>query len=74
MASAPAIFQRAMDNILQGIPRVQCYIDDILVSGLDNEDHLRTLERVLSRLQQNGVTVKREKCYFLQDAVEYLGP
>ena len=73
VASAPAIFQRAMDNILQGIPRVQCYIDDILVSGLNDEDHLRTLERVLSRLQQNGVTVKKEKCYFLQDAVEYLG-
>ena len=57
-----------MDNILQGIPRIQCYID-----GLDDEDHLRTLERVLSRLQQNGVTVKKDKCYFLQDAVEYLG-
>ena len=29
IASAPAIFQRAMDSILQGIPRVLCYLDDI---------------------------------------------
>ena len=33
VASAPAIFQRTMDSILQGIPRVCCYIDDILISG-----------------------------------------
>ena len=28
MASAPAVFQQAMDKILHGIPRVICYIDD----------------------------------------------
>ena len=26
VASAPAVFQRAMDSILQGIPYVACYI------------------------------------------------
>lgn len=31
VASAPAMFQRAMDIILAGIPGVICYIDDILV-------------------------------------------
>lgn len=33
IASAPAIFQKTMDTILQGIPHVICYIDDILVTG-----------------------------------------
>jgi len=28
IASAPALFQRAMDTILQGIPHILCYIDD----------------------------------------------
>ena len=32
-SSAPSIFQRMMDNILQGIEGVCAYIDDILVSG-----------------------------------------
>lgn len=41
MASAPAIFQRAMDQILQGIPGVICYIDDILVTGSNREEHLQ---------------------------------
>ena len=33
VASAPAIFQRTMDTLLQGIPGVICYIDDILITG-----------------------------------------
>ena len=34
VASAPAIFQRTMDNILQGMKNVICYIDDILITGI----------------------------------------
>ena len=34
IASAPAIFQKTMDFILQGVPHVVCYIDDILITGL----------------------------------------
>ena len=30
VASAPAMFQKAMDMILEGLPGVICYIDDIL--------------------------------------------
>lgn len=50
VASAPAIFQCtiAMDSILQGIPKVFCYIDDILFTGTDDQDHLRNLSEILS--------------------------
>ena len=34
VASAPSIFQRIMEGILQGIPGVCVYLDDILVSGV----------------------------------------
>ena len=34
IASAPSIFQRRMENLLQGIPRVCVHLDDILVSGI----------------------------------------
>ena len=61
-----------MDTILQGIPRTVCYLDDILVTGISEEEHLCNLEETLSRLQAHGVRV-RSKCTFLEDSVEYLG-
>ena len=48
VASDPAVFQRAMDEVLQGIPRVICYIDDILVTGANEQEHLSNLKEVLS--------------------------
>ncbi len=36
VASAPAIFQKMMDDLLRGIPGVICYIDDILVTGKES--------------------------------------
>ncbi|CAI5689533.1 unnamed protein product [Oreochromis niloticus] len=50
-----------------------CYLDDILVSGPDKQTHLRTLEAVLSRLEDYGLHLKQEKCLFFQESVEYLG-
>ena len=44
-----------MDTILQGLLHVICYIDDILVTGASEEEHLHNLEEVLKRLQQHGV-------------------
>eukprot|EP00731_Ephydatia_muelleri_P006059 Em0003g307a len=61
VASAPAIFQRVMDTMLQGIPNVVCYLDDILVTGATIEAHLDNLEAVLHRLQQHGVRMNKEK-------------
>jgi len=33
VSSAPSIFQSAMDQILQGMDDVMCYLDDILIAG-----------------------------------------
>ena len=55
VTSAPAIFQRAMDQVLQGLPNVHCYLDDILVSGQDRAQHLKNLDAVLGRLEEFGL-------------------
>ena len=47
------------------------YIDDILVTGSTEDEHLRTLERVLSRLQEAGLRVKPNKCSFMRQSVGY---
>ena len=58
IATAPAVFQRTIETILRGIPDVCVFIDDILVSGSSESDHLQTLERVLSCLEDSGVKMK----------------
>ena len=73
IASAPGIFQRVMESLVQGIPGVVVYLDDILVTGKTEEEHLKSLEEVLKRLLEAGLRLRREKCVFMQDSVTYLG-
>ena len=73
IASAPAVFQRVMDQILQGMDHVTCYLDDILITGATEREHLANLTEVLRRLSQHGVRLRQEKCRFWQNSVEYLG-
>ena len=73
IASAPAIFQRLMDKILHGLRGVMCYIDDTLMTGKDDEEHLRHLAAVLNRLEEHSFRLKKDKCHFLIPSVEYLG-
>ena len=47
VASAPSIFQRAIEGILQGLDLVSVYLDDILLTGTTEEEHLLLLEEVL---------------------------
>ena len=73
VSSAPSIFQRTMDNLLQGIKGVSVYIDDILISGPTVEEHLRTLDKVLEKLSNAGLRLNKSKCFFLRPWIEYLG-
>ena len=48
ISSGPAIFQRVMESLLQDIPNVAVYIDDILVAGKNLSEHFEALEKVFS--------------------------
>ena len=62
-----------MDTLLQGLPNVICYLDDILVTGATDQEHLQNLRPVLGRLQQNVLHLYQSKCSFMQPTVTYLG-
>lgn len=55
-----------MEGLLKGIPLVVVHLDDILVSGEDEADHLKNLAEVLSRLEEAGLLLKRSNCAFMQ--------
>ena len=46
IATAPSIFQAVMDQILQGMANVVCYLDDIRIASRTEEEHLATLDEV----------------------------
>lgn len=62
-----------METLLQGLSQVFIYIDDILITGKTEEEHLKNLTETLERLEKAGVRLKEEKCAFLLPTVEYLG-
>ena len=73
IALAPVIFQQQMEKILQGIPRTAGYLDDILITGCDDKEHLNILGKVFDRLHQWRLHLKESECSFLKSSVKYLG-
>lgn len=64
------MFQKVMDSILQGTPGALCCIDNIMVTGA-TEEHLKKLGEVLCQLQLNDIQMKKSKCYFMRNVMEY---
>lgn len=56
------IFQREMENLFKNMDFVAVFVDDIVVLGRNTEEHLENLRKVLARLKEANLTVKREKC------------
>lgn len=56
IASAPAIWQRTTDQILQGIPGTQCILGDMIITGHTDKEHLANLEEVLKRQTYRSVS------------------
>ena len=66
-------FDRRINEILAGIPHVKSNRDDCLIGGKDRNEHNRTLDLVLTRLQDHGLTLRLEKCEFGKEEVEFYG-
>ena len=73
VSSAPGIFQHTMETLLKGIPNVLDYLDDILIIGPTQEQHMKYLHAVLDCFCQAGLRLKKQKCRILAKSVEYLG-
>ena len=73
IVSAPGIFQRVMESLLNDIPGVLVYLDDILITGPTDADHLKSLQETLVHLEKPGLWLHRQKCSFMAPSVAYLG-
>ncbi|XP_052767906.1 uncharacterized protein K02A2.6-like [Mya arenaria] len=73
ISSSPSIFQSVMNKILAEIPNVVCRVDDILITGPNDQSHLTSLREVLKRLSEHNIKLNKKKCSFMQDEVVYMG-
>ena len=73
IAVALAIFLRTMENLLQGMPNVVVYIDNILVTGPTEERHLNNLQALLCQLVKVSLYSKHHKCAYITKTLEYHG-
>ena len=54
-----------MKSLLQEIPRVLVYLDDILITGKTRRERFYNLERVVGNWQEPGLRLSN-KCRFMQ--------
>lgn len=75
LCNAPATLQRALESILHDLIGVACfiYLDDIVVFGQNEVEHLHNLELIFERFRKHKLTIKPSKCKFLQPSVQLLG-
>lgn len=73
LSSSPGIFQRIMTNLLQDIPNVQVFLDDIIIGTETVTQHLVILNKLFERLCSSGFKLKTNKCFFMTKEVKYLG-
>ena len=77
LANGPAAFMRMMDRILASNPELRdfiiVYMDDVMIYSKSTEDHETHLRKCLGVCRQEGLKLKRSKCVFFRDAIEFVG-
>jgi len=74
LTSAPATFQRLMEQVLSGLhwKTLLIYLDVIVISP-DFGTHVSWLREVFDRLRAAGLKLKPSRCALLQREIKYLG-
>ena len=75
LSNAPAVFQRLMNLVMQGLTWEAClvFLDDIIVMTSTFEQHLERLNAVFNRLRSANLKLKPSKCKLFQLKVKFLG-
>ncbi|CAI5657560.1 unnamed protein product [Oreochromis niloticus] len=75
LCNSPASFMRMMLSIFGDLnfSSLLCYLDDLLVFAPSEEEALKRLEIVFSRLRTSNLKLAQKKCHFLRHSVRFLG-
>lgn len=72
---SPNSFSRMMDLAFSGMPaeKLFVYIDDIIVLGKSESDHLNNLRQTFMRCRDRNLKINPDKCQFFKTEVLFLG-
>ena len=73
LVNSPSTFQRLLDKLMEGLPNVRVYIDDIVVYNSSHEEHLASLRQVMLRLAKHGFKCCVKKLQVACGSLHYLG-
>ena len=73
ICSATEVFHKTVYQCLEDLDGVCVYMDDIIVWGSTIEQHDERLEKAVKKLVQMGLRLNKDKCYFRQPELPYLG-
>lgn len=73
LRNAAQTFQRVINDILRGLDFVFAYIDDVLVTSRDSDEHIKHVRVVLERFQKHGIAINPAKCVFAANTMPFLG-
>ena len=71
--SAPEIYQRIMDTMLEGIDGARAVMDDILIAAETPAKHDIIMKQVVRRAHEWNLKLNFEKCHLKQSRVKYIG-
>lgn len=60
--SASEICHHAMDNMLEGLEGIHCYVDGVVIWGYTLQEHNERI-KVLQRVRENGLKLNCAKCH-----------
>ncbi|XP_064462820.1 uncharacterized protein K02A2.6-like [Ornithodoros turicata] len=73
VSCAPEVFQKIIQDVLQGCEGVRNISDNTIVYGRNQEEHDDRLDRVLRRFREKRLTLNRSKCHFGLSKLNFMG-
>ena len=75
MSTSPAVFERLIEKIMQGLTYKACliYLDDLLCYSKTFEQHIDNLREMFTRLRSANLKLCPKKCKLFQRRLSFLG-
>lgn len=73
LCASSEIFQKVIEQILDGLPGQFSISDDLCVFGSTEQEHFENVVAVLKRLEEHGLTVNKDKCSIGEKTMEFFG-